>query len=65
MYRLIKLLIADGSEMGSDISIGPPWQAKIRTEIDEIIEFEKRLANITIPASQKKDSGRQMGRGVK
>lgn len=57
MYRLMKLLIADSSEEGSDISIGSQWQDKIRTEINQIIDFETRLANITIPASQKKESG--------
>ena len=58
MYRLMKLLIADSSEEGSDISIGSQWQDKIRTEINQIIDFETRLANITIPASQKKESGK-------
>ena len=62
MYRLIKLLIADGSDEGSDISIGSTWQDRIRGEINEVIDFETRLANITIPASQKKESGRQIGR---
>ena len=57
MYRLMKLLIADSSEEGSDVSIGSQWQDKIRTEINQIIDFETRLANITIPASQKKESG--------
>lgn len=57
MHRLIKLLIADDTPADSpDAAMQPDqkWNRRILEEIDLIVEFETRLANITIPADQKR-----------
>lgn len=52
------MLIKDNTE-GSEVVVDFEWKSRITQEINEIIEFEKRLANITIPPDQKR--GEEMG----
>lgn len=58
MHRLIKLLIADDTPTDSQDVLQPDaeWNRRILQEIDLIVEFETRLANITIPADQKRSN---------
>ncbi len=59
MYRLIKLLIADDTQDMEPVMLDQGWNDRIRDEIDRIVEFETKLANITIPDVQKR--GEEMG----
>lgn len=57
MFRLVKLLIKDNTEE-LDVSINEEWQTRINDQITDIIEFETKLANITVPAGKRReDSG--------
>ena len=62
MFRHMILLITDDID-GAEIVIDAEWKQRIRQEIDQVIEFEIRLANITIPADRKReDSGSSVRR---
>jgi len=62
MFRHIMLLIKDDTpeeDASADMPIiDAQWKQRIREEINLVVEFETRLANITIPADRKReDSG--------
>ena len=54
MVRVVKLLIVDDTE-GSQIMIDSDWISRIRTNIEEVLDFEKKLANITIPPDKRRE----------
>ena len=53
MVRVVKLLIVDDTD--SQIMIDSDWIARIRTNIQEVLDFEKKLANITIPPDKRRE----------
>lgn len=52
--RLVKLLVKDDTDTG-EVLITDDRLAKIKEQIDDVVQFETRLANFTVPAAKRRE----------